>query len=61
MEIKLPVSVRNSDDMGGSWEIGMLQIKDICKQYKTGDFIQKALDGVSLSFRDHEFVSRRHF
>lgn len=57
MEIKLPVSVRNSDDMGGSREIGMLQIKDICKQYKTGDFIQKALDGVSLSFRDHEFVS----
>ena len=35
----------------------MLQIRDICKQYRTGDFVQKALDGVSLSFRDHEFVS----
>lgn len=26
----------------------MLQIKDIHKQYKTGDLIQKSLDGVSL-------------
>ncbi len=35
----------------------MLQIKDIHKQYKTGDLIQKALDGVSLTFRDNEFVA----
>ena len=35
----------------------MLQIKNISKQYKTGDLIQKALDDVSLSFRDNEFVS----
>ncbi len=35
----------------------MLQIKDIHKQYKTGDLIQNALDGVSLSFRDNEFVA----
>ncbi len=35
----------------------MLQIKEIRKQYKTGDLIQKALDGVSLSFRDNEFVA----
>ncbi len=35
----------------------MLQIKDIHKQYKTGDLIQNALDGVSLSFRDSEFVA----
>lgn len=35
----------------------MLQISNIIKQYKTGDFVQKALDDVSLNFRDHEFVS----
>ena len=35
----------------------MLQIKNISKQYKTGDLVQVALDGVSLSFRDNEFVS----
>ena len=35
----------------------MLQIKDIHKQYKTGNLIQKALDGVSLNLRDNEFVA----
>lgn len=35
----------------------MLQIKDISKQYKTGDLIQKALDHVSLNLRDNEFVA----
>ena len=35
----------------------MLQIKDIHKQYKTGDFVQKALDGVTLNLRDSEFVA----
>ncbi len=35
----------------------MLQIKDIHKQYKTGDLVQQALDGVSLTFRDNEFVA----
>ena len=35
----------------------MLQIKNICKQYKTGNLIQKALDGVSLNLRDNEFVA----
>ena len=35
----------------------MLQITDICKQYKTGNFIQKALDHVSLNLRDNEFVA----
>ena len=35
----------------------MLQIKNILKQYKTGDLVQNALDGVSLSFRDSEFVA----
>ena len=35
----------------------MLQIKQICKQYRTGDLIQKALDHVDLSLRDNEFVA----
>lgn len=35
----------------------MLQIKDIVKQYKTGDLVQTALNHVSLSFRDNEFVA----
>lgn len=35
----------------------MLQIKDICKKYKTGDFVQIALDHVSLGFRNNEFVA----
>ena len=35
----------------------MLEIKNICKQYKTGSFIQYALKDVSLNLRDNEFVS----
>ena len=35
----------------------MLQIKDIRKKYVTGDLIQTALDGVSLTLRDNEFVA----
>lgn len=35
----------------------MLQIKNIYKQYKTGNLIQKALDDVSLNLRDNEFVA----
>lgn len=35
----------------------MLQIKNIKKQYRTGDLVQQALDGVSLSFRESEFVA----
>ena len=35
----------------------MLQVCDIKKQYKTGDLIQTALDGVSLTLRDNEFVA----
>lgn len=35
----------------------MLQIKNICKEYKTGDLVQKALNDVSLAFRDNEFVA----
>ncbi len=35
----------------------MLQIKNICKQYVTGDLVQEALDDVSLNLRDNEFVA----
>ena len=35
----------------------MLQIKNIRKEYKTGNLVQKALDGVSLNLRDNEFVA----
>lgn len=35
----------------------MLQIKDIHKEYRIGNLVQRALDGVSLSLRDNEFVA----
>lgn len=35
----------------------MLQIRNISKQYKTGDLVQTALNEVSLNLRDNEFVS----
>ena len=35
----------------------MLEVKNIHKTYKTGDLVQTALNDVSLSFRDNEFVS----
>lgn len=35
----------------------MLQLKQICKRYTTGEFSQTALDGVSLNLRDNEFVA----
>ncbi len=35
----------------------MLKITNIKKQYKTGDLVQTALDGVSLEFRNNEFVA----
>ena len=35
----------------------MLQIQNICKQYTTGTLVQKALDNVSLTLRDSEFVA----
>ena len=38
-------------------ELVMLQIKNVSKQYKTGDLVQRALDGVSLNLRDNEFVA----
>ena len=35
----------------------MLELKNIKKDYKTGEFTQHALKGVSLSFRKNEFVA----
>ncbi len=35
----------------------MLQLKNIVKTYTTGEITQNALKGVSISFRDNEFVS----
>ena len=36
----------------------MLQLKHIFKSYKVGDNITHALDDVTISFRDQEFVAR---
>ena len=35
----------------------MLQLKQISKQYKTGELVQDALNSVSLNLRDSEFVA----
>ncbi len=35
----------------------MLELKNIKKSYKTGDFVQYALKGVDLKFRTNEFVA----
>lgn len=35
----------------------MLKLKNISKSYKTGDFIQHALNDVSIEFRKNEFVA----
>ena len=35
----------------------MLQLTNLKKKYVTGDLVQSALDGVSLNFRDNEFVA----
>ncbi|MFA5153806.1 MAG: bacitracin ABC transporter ATP-binding protein, partial [Clostridia bacterium] len=35
----------------------MLRLKDIKKSYVVGDFMQNALNGVSVSFRKNEFVA----
>lgn len=35
----------------------MLSVVDVKKQYITGDLIQTALDGVTLTLRDSEFVA----
>ena len=43
--------------MKGNIGDNMLEIKNISKNYKTGDFTQHALNGVSIKFRKNEFVS----
>ena len=35
----------------------MLQIRQLCKEYRTGSLVQKALDHVDLNLRDNEFVA----
>ena len=35
----------------------MLQLKNIIKSYTVGELTQVALKGVSLNFRENEFVS----
>ncbi|MGI6736555.1 MAG: ABC transporter ATP-binding protein [Anaerovoracaceae bacterium] len=35
----------------------MLQLRHISKTYAAGDLVQKALDDISIGFRDHEFVT----
>ena len=35
----------------------MLELKNVTKVYKTKELTQKALDKVSIKFRDNEFVS----
>lgn len=35
----------------------MLQLNNITKDYISGDTVVNALKGISLSFREHEFVS----
>ena len=35
----------------------MLTLKDVRKEYRTGSLLQKALDGISVSFRKCEFVA----
>lgn len=35
----------------------MIEVKEIRKEYRTGEFVQRALDGVSITFRDNEFVA----
>ena len=35
----------------------MLQLNNITKDYISGDTVVNALKGISISFREHEFVS----
>ena len=48
-----PAQVQAAGTRRGS----MIDIRDIRKTYTTGDLVQRALDGVSVTFRDSEFVA----
>ena len=37
----------------------MIEIRDITKTYKTGDLVQRALDGVSVTFRAVSYTHLR--
>ncbi len=39
----------------------MLELKNIKKSFKTGDFVQNALKGINLNFREKEFVAILRF
>ena len=41
----------------GLRRLPLLSLKNIIKEYPTGDTTVRALDGISLDFREHEFVS----
>lgn len=47
-------SLHGLDEQGRRY---MIELKDIRKSYRTDSFTQTALDGVSLAFRDSEFVA----
>ena len=38
-------------------EVDMLELKDVRKTYHVGDIETKALDGISVAFREREFVA----
>ncbi len=41
----------------GTEAVYVIELKELRKSYKTGSFEQKALDGVTLTLRDNEFVA----
>ena len=43
--------------MGKKGGKSLLSLKNITKQYSSGDSTVQALDGISIDFREHEFVS----
>ena len=49
--------LRQEMENGKERRDGMLQIKDVCKTYRTGSLVQQALDHVSLNLRENEFVA----
>ena len=50
-------NTRLAERMARRDRLRMIEIRDITKTYKTGDLVQRALDGVSVTFRESEFVA----